>query len=105
GLCFFADCVYFESDFTFKLTITKDLYFVGSADQPVGVKCFEAERFNVVFFLDRFNLAKIENLIFNSVDIVESSLRQAALNWHLSTFMRVLSLVTCTALSTLVTFC
>ena len=36
----FADCIHFESNFTFQFTVTQDFYLVCSSNQAIDVKIF-----------------------------------------------------------------
>jgi len=50
-------------------------------------------------------LPDVDHLVFNTMNIIESTLRDTALNGHLSALMSHFSFITGTALSTLGTFC
>ena len=105
SFCFCTNSIYFKSKFSFDLAITQDLDAISLVDNAVDIKVFRTKLSEAIFLSNMISLSNIDHLVLNTIDVFETTLWYAALNRHLSTFVSHFTFVTCTALSTFVTFC
>lgn len=103
GFSLTADSVHLETELGLQFPDAQDLYPVRLADQSVNVQILRGKLSDTIFFSQLVELPEIKDLVLYTVDIVETTLRDAALDRHLTTFVCILPLVTGPALSTLVT--
>src|ERR1700760_526795 len=103
GLSLTAHGVNLETELRLQFPNTQDLDAIRLADQSVNIQIFRGEIGDTVFFSNQVKLTEIEHFVFLAMNILETTLGNPALNGHLTTFMGHFPLITCTALTTLVT--
>lgn len=101
---FFTYRIHFKSEFAGQFTIAQDLHLIILAYEPVDVKILKGELADIILARKLFGLAQVENFVFYPVGILESPLRNTALDRHLPAFMRHLVLETAAALVSFVSF-
>ena len=104
GFCFSAGGIHAERDLAFQFAITEDLHAIILAYKPVDIKILQGEFLDIIFLHEVFHLAEIENLVLNTVNVIETALGDPALDGHLAAFVRHLILETGTALCAFGTF-
>lgn len=98
-----AECVSLDGEFAFDFAIGKNLHEVLLADETSSTQFVDAHLVQLLRVSERLDGRKVDGFIFNSVDVLETEFRHAALERHLTAFEARLLVITRTRLSTLST--
>ncbi len=105
GFGLLAHGIHLESDFSLHFTVAEDLNQRGLTDQPINIEIFRSEFLQLIFFNQVVDLAKIENVVRNTMRILKASFGKPSLDRHLPSFMSSSVFKAGTALMPLISLC